>query len=316
MKALVQTAPKALEMRDAPDPGEDRVDVALCGICGSDMHAWAGHDPRRPTPLTLGHEIVGCDATGRRVAVNPLLTCGTCRYCREGRDNLCPTRAILSMPPREGGFAQAVASPDHLNVAIPDGVPDEAAALAEPFACGWHAARLIARIAPLEDALVLGGGAIGTGAALALLAQGAERVRLVEPNPARADRLRGIDGIEVAAEPDEAGVVIDGVGIDATRAASFAHVRPGGVIAHIGLGGGTGGFDPRRATLQEITWFGTYTYTAADFREACAAIFDGRIPAARHLDRLVEVRPLAEGAAAFAALAAGEVAVPKVMLRP
>ncbi|MEM7490925.1 MAG: alcohol dehydrogenase catalytic domain-containing protein [Pseudomonadota bacterium] len=316
MRALVQTAPRRLEVREVPNPAADRVDVALCGICGSDMHAYGGHDPRRPTPLTLGHEIVGRDATGRRVAVNPLLSCGTCRYCTDGRDNLCGTRAILSMPPREGGFAQAVASPDHLNVPIPDGVPDEAAALTEPFACGWHAVRLVARTAPLDDILVLGGGAIGVGAAFALLAQGADRVRLVEPNAARANRLRGIDGIDVLSEPTEAAIVVDGVGIDATRAASFAHVRPGGIVAHIGLGGGTGGFDPRRATLQEITWFGTYTYTAEDFRRTAEAIFDGRIPAARHLDRLVDIRPLEDGAAAFAALAAGEVATPKVMLRP
>lgn len=316
MKALVQTGPRTLEMREVPDPAADRVDVAFCGICGSDMHAWAGHDARRPTPLTLGHEVVGRDAAGRRVAINPLLNCGACAYCAEGRENLCQARAILSMPPREGGFAQAVASPDRLNVPIPDGVPDEAASLAEPFACGWHTVRLIARTTPLRDALVLGGGAIGIGAALSLLAQGADGVRLVEPNAGRSDRLRGIEGIEILPEPQAAAVIVDGVGIDATRAASFAHVRPGGVIAHIGLGGGTGGFDPRRATLQEVTWFGTYTYTARDFRDAAQAIFDGRIPAARHLDRLVETRPLSEGVAVFDALAAGKIATPKVLLRP
>ena len=316
MRALVQTAARRLEMRGVPTPERDVVRVAHCGVCGSDMHAWAGHDPRRPVPLTLGHEIAGFDEAGRAVTVNPLVSCGACRWCREGRDNLCPSRAILSMPPREGGFAEAVSSPAANNVPVPEGVPLAAAALAEPLACGWHAVRLAARAAPPGEALVLGGGAIGLGAGLALAAQGAERVLVVEPNAARADRLRGIAGIEVAAEGAAADTVIDAVGVDATRAASFAHVRPGGVIAHIGLGPGAGGFDARRATLQEITWLGTYTYTAADFRATAQAIFDGRLPVAAHLDRLVEERPLAEGAAAFDALAAGEVAAPKVVLTP
>lgn len=316
MKALVQTAPHSLEIRDVPVPEADVVRVTFCGVCGSDMHAYGGHDPRRPTPIVLGHEIVGTDAAGRAVAVNPLATCGTCAYCTSGRDNLCQERKILSMPPRPGGFAQAVSAPDRYCVAIPEGVPLAAAALAEPFACGWHAVRLASRIAPLGHALVLGGGAIGLGAALALLAQGADGVTVVEPNRARAERLAVLPGVAVTDAPEPAQTVIDAVGLDATRAAAFAAVRPGGVIAHIGLGGGSGGFDPRYATLQEVTFFGTYTYTAEDFRETAAAIFDGRLPVARHLDALVEIRSLADGPAVFAALAAGRVAAPKVLLAP
>ncbi|NJM84637.1 MAG: alcohol dehydrogenase catalytic domain-containing protein [Tabrizicola sp.] len=316
MKALVQTAAREMVFRDAPEPEGPLVDVAFCGICGSDMHAYAGHDPRRPPPLILGHEIAGHDAAGRAVTVNPLVTCGSCPACLAGRDNLCPTRQILSMPPREGGFAERVAVPAANLVAIPDGVPLEAAALAEPLACGWHAVKLMRRIAPLGEALVFGGGAIGLGAALALHALGAESVTLVEPNAARAARLAGLPGVRVTDTPHAAESVIDGVGIDATRAAAFAHVRPGGVIAHIGLGGGTGGFDPRRATLQEITFFGTYTYTAEDFRETAEAIFDGRLPVAAHLEALTLTRPLAEGAEAFRDLALGAVAAPKVLLRP
>jgi len=191
-----------------------------------------------------------------------------------------------------------------------------AAALVEPLACGWHAVRLARRIAPLGRALVVGGGAIGLGAALALRAQGADAVTIVEPNAARADRLRALDGVVVSDNPSPAETVIDAVGIDATRAVAFSAVRPGGVIAHIGLGGGSGGFDPRYATLQEVTFFGAYTYTAEDFRETAAAIFDGRIPVVRHLDALVEIRSLAEGPDVFAALAAGRIAAPKVLLTP
>ena len=106
--------------------------------------------------------------------------------------------------------------------------------------------------------------------------------------------------------------MIDGVGYAATRATASAHACPGGVIGHIGLGEGTGGLDVRRMTLQEITFIGTYTYTAQDFRDTAAAIFDGRLGA---LD-WVEERSLAQGLGAFQDLWAGSVPAPKVMLSP
>jgi len=83
-------------------------------------------------------------------------------------------------------------------------------------------------------------------------------------------------------------------------------------MAHVGLGDDKPGFDVRRATLQEITFVGTYTYTAADFRDTAQALFDGRLGP---LD-WTEIRPLGEGADAFARLRAGEVATPKIVLEP
>ena len=93
------------------------------------------------------------------------------------------------MPPREGAFAERLAMPQGNLVEVPAHVPTEVAALTEPLACGWHAARLAEeRLAgPLEEArcLVLGGGAIGLGAALALWAQGAREIHIAEPSAAR-----------------------------------------------------------------------------------------------------------------------------------
>src|ERR671912_2543313 len=96
MKALVYTGPNALDFRDEADPvpadGEVLVRVEAVGICGSDMHAYHGHDSRRPAPLILGHEAAGRIASGpnagRRVAVNPLVTCGPCEVCAGGRAHL------------------------------------------------------------------------------------------------------------------------------------------------------------------------------------------------------------------------------------
>lgn len=326
MKALVYEAPETLALRDRPEPrpaeGEVLVRIGAVGICGSDMHAYLGHDERRPAPLILGHEgagvIVGGPRDGERVTINPLVTCGACPACRAGRDNLCPDRQIISMPPREGAFAEWVAIPERNLVTVPDDVPLAKAALTEPIACGWHAVRLgrAALDGEPEAALVLGGGAIGLGAALSLLAQSGARVTIVEPSPARRAALDAAG--QRAIDPDDlpAGamfdMVVDGVGFAATRETASRHARPGGVIMHVGLGSASGGLDIRRMTLQEITFIGTYTYTAQDFRQTAAAIFDGRLGA---LDWF-ETRALSDGAQAFADIRAGLVAAPKVMLIP
>ena len=326
MKALVYTGPKSVEMREVADPvpaaREALIRVESVGLCGSDIHAFLGHDERRPAPLILGHEAAGTiiDGLGKgdRVTVNPLVTCGKCEACKAGRDNLCPDRQIISMQPREGAFAELLAMPTQNLVKVPDGVSLDKAALAEPIACGWHAVRLGADALDIEIAnarcVVIGGGAIGVGAALCLKAFGATDIQVIEPNAVRRATLDTIDGF-TAVEPgtvSEADLVIDGVGYAATRADATAITRPGGVIMHIGLGEGTGGLDIRRMTLQEITFIGSYTYTAQDFRDTAAAIFDGRLGA---LD-WTEERPLSEGQQAFADIRAGVVAAPKIILRP
>jgi threonine dehydrogenase-like Zn-dependent dehydrogenase len=324
MKALVYTGIETLDYRDVPDPapaeGEELIRVESVGICGSDMHAYLGHDARRPAPLILGHEAAGVIAggprAGERVTINPLVTCGTCPACRAGRENLCASRQIISMPPREGAFAEALAMPARNLVRVPDAVPLDIAALAEPLAVSWHAARLgLAALHPSAErrALVIGGGAIGLAAALALRAMGCAEVQVAEPNPGRRRYLEARCGGEVTEAAAGAWpLVVDAVGFAATRARASALAEPGGVIVHIGLGEDAGGLDIRRMTLQEITFTGTYTYTAQDFRDTAAAMFEGRLGP---LD-WAESRPLSEGGRAFADIRAGQVAAPKIVLRP
>jgi threonine dehydrogenase-like Zn-dependent dehydrogenase len=328
MKALVYTGTEQMEFRNEADPaareGEVVVRIASSGICGSDMHAFLGHDERRPAPLILGHEAAGTISSGprsgERVVINPLVTCGTCEACAAGRNNLCPTRQIISMPPRPGAFAEYVAIPEKNLISVPDGVSHDKAALAEPIACGWHAVRLAQGVLHmgLQEArcLVIGGGAIGTGAALVLAAHKAGHITVLEPNDARREVVESMGSFHVAASDDGLGngfdLVIDAVGYAATRATASAAVKPGGVIMHIGLGASEGGLDVRRMTLQEITFIGTYTYTPADFAETARAIFDGRLGALDWMD----VRPLAEGFGAFRDIRSGKVAAPKIILKP
>lgn len=329
MKALVYNGVKQLGFMDVADPvpasDDALIRVQAVGICGSDMHAWAGHDERRPAPLILGHEAAGTvvqgPMSGQRVTVNPLVTCGTCRACLSGRDNLCETRQIISMPPREGAFAELLAIPARNLVTVPDHVSLIVASLAEPLACGWHAVRLSRQMLdmPLDAArcLVIGGGAIGLGAALVLKSQGAGEIWVAETSAARRQIVAQQGDFRVfdpMADQGPQGVdlVVDGVGFGATRAAGCAALRPGGVFMHIGLGDAGPGLDIRRTTLQELIFAGTYTYTAQDFRETAAAIFDGSLGV---LD-WPETMPLDQGGNAFDRIAARQVAAPKVTLIP
>lgn len=331
MKALVYTGPEAMEYRDEPDAvagaGEVLIRVEAAGICGSDMHAYLGHDERRPAPLILGHEasgiVVSGTEKGRRVTINPLVTCGECAACRSRRNNLCAKRQIISMPPRPGAFAQFVSMPVENLVTVPENFPLETASLAEPLACGWHAVRMAksASAVSLGEArcVVIGGGAIGLAAALSLVAMGAVSVAIAETNGVRHKALESAGPFTVydprgaaAIEDGQADIVIDGVGFAATRAAACRLVRPGGVIVHIGLGEATGGLDIRRLTLQEITFIGTYTYTPDDFRETTTAMFGGLLG---KLD-WAEARSLVDGVGAFADIRSGRAAAPKIILTP
>jgi L-gulonate 5-dehydrogenase len=183
--------------------------------------------------------------------------------------------------------------------------------------CGWERAQVMSPWA--ARCLVIGGGAIGLGAALALRAIGAADITISEANQRRLPALKAA-GDFIVATPDEItaedpggyDLVIDGVGFAATRAAASRAARPGGVIVHIGLGDASAGLDIRRLTLQEITFIGAYTYSPRDFQDTAAAIFDGRLGS---LD-WAEQRPLEDGATAFTDILAGRAAAPKIVLRP
>ena len=119
MQALVYTDTETLIYREEKNPklinGESIIKVTASGICGSDMHAYHGRDERRIPPLILGHEISGIihkgKDIGKKVILNPLITCGVCDYCKDEREHLCSKRIILGMNKpieRQGGFAEYV----------------------------------------------------------------------------------------------------------------------------------------------------------------------------------------------------------------
>lgn len=330
MKALVYTAPCEVVHRDEPDPvagpGDVLIRVDAVGICGSDMHAYHGHDPRRVPPLILGHELCGeileGPGQGRRVTVNPIIACGACEYCVQGRDNLCARRTMIGMQ-RPGGFAERVTTAARAVIELPDGMDARGAALTEPAATALHAlnaaTRVLVRPLPECAVLVLGGGAIGLLSALLLRSYGTRSIRLAETNALR--RAAAARAVEVDAfDPLGGGgpadgsmdLVIDAVGAAPTRKAALAAVKPGGVVVHVGLQDWASEIDMRKLTLAEISLLGTYTYSTADLRAAARALHAGAFGDLAW----VEERPLAEGARAFDDLHHGRSAAAKILLRP
>ena len=329
MKALVYTAPNQVVYRDEPDPvvvqGEVLIEIDAVGICGSDMHAYHGHDPRRPPPLILGHELTGRiiagPGAGKRVTVNPLITCGSCEYCVAGRNNLCANRGMIGMT-RPGGFAELMTIPVGSVIDLPQDMGPREAALTEPAATALHGIRLATRalVRPLPEArvLVIGGGAIGLLATLLLHSYGCRDIRLAETNPLRRAAVNTIGAATafdpIATTPAENSVelVVDAVGAEATRNSALVAVKPGGVVLHIGLMDWATEIDMRKLTLAEISLVGAYTYSTADLRAAVEALHRGVFGDLGW----VEQRPLKDGAAAFSDLHRGRSASAKIVLQP
>ena len=331
MKALVYTATQEVTLRNEAEPvcgpGDALVQVEAVGICGSDMHAYHGQDPRRVPPLILGHEACGRVLQGRhegrRVVLNPLIACGDCADCRAGRSNLCQARELIGMR-LPGAFAERISLPEQNLLLIPETMDPRRAALTEPAATALHALTMARRaLQPaLEEtsALVLGGGSIGLLCALFLRAWGCREIRLGDPNALRRQTAAAALGAGVVFDPlDEAGpaddscaLVVDAVGSAASRARASRAARPGGVISHIGLLEGEGGLDIRKLTLSEITFIGHYTYTAADLQGAIDALEGDLLGDCGW----AEERGLSQGAAAFQDLHHGRTAAAKIILVP
>ena len=333
MKALVYTQPDEIQVQERPYPqlesGEVIIKIEAVGICGSDMHAYHGHDPRRKPGLVMGHELSGIVAEsfspnyapGQKVTVNPLITCHNCSYCFEGRDNLCANRSMIGMT-RPGGYAEYMSIPAASVLPLPEAMPHETAVLVEPAATVLHALNLSMRAMhrplPEQRVLVIGGGAIGFISVLLLHAYGVRNMEMAETNPLRrtsaAKHLPCRIFNPTTTSPTEASYhyVIDAVGRKSTRDMALAALKPGGVFMHIGLQDWGTEIDMRKLTLAELSLLGTYTYTQADLYATLNVLHEKALGT---LD-WVEYRPLADGPQAFKSLSRGESEAAKLVLIP
>lgn len=214
-----------------PQGNEVLVKLEYVGICGSDMHYYEtgriGDFVVEP-PFVLGHEPggvvveVGKDVThlkvGDRVALEPGKTCGKCKFCREGKYNLCPDVVFFATPPVDGVFQEYVAHEADLCFKLPDNVSTMEGALIEPLAVGFHAAMQGGARAG-QTAVVMGAGCIGLVTMMALKAMGVSRVYVVDIMEKRLQKALelGADGVINGCQADaveEVRKLTDGKGCD------------------------------------------------------------------------------------------------------
>jgi len=204
MKAAYYTGNKnfTIEFVQPVEPGEGevQVEVAYCGICGTDLHVFhGGMDARVGSHRVIGHEMSGrITAFGEKVqgfdigdpvVVRPLSACGDCPACRRGHAHICQNLKFLGLD-TDGAFQQSWTVPLDTIHKIPDNLPLDHAALIEPVAVACHDVRR-ARLAPGEDALVIGGGPIGMLIAMVAKQAGAT-VTLSEVNTHRLELAQSL----------------------------------------------------------------------------------------------------------------------------
>jgi 2-desacetyl-2-hydroxyethyl bacteriochlorophyllide A dehydrogenase len=337
MRAIAIAADRSLEPTELEEPPlrphEARVQVAFCGICGSDLHL-------RPSPAVaagsiMGHEFSGTVSEigsgaggfrpGDRVAVFPFSPCGQCPNCRRGDEHVCMNAATtgLGLGLRPGAYAESVVVDGSMLVRIPDGLSFEHAALVEPLAVALHGIE-ICEAKPGDRCVVIGAGPIGVMTALALQARGIERVLVVERNDRRQARIRelgfeavGLDGVHDHVLSrfggDAADVVLECAGNPAAPQLAIELVRSCGVVALLGVLEEPVEISQLVLLIKEVQLRGSFAYRRREFEEAIELLVAGRLPADRLITRTA---PLEAAQAMFERLEDPATEDIKILLAP
>ena len=270
MRAAVLTPDLELRIeerpRPAPDSGEVLVRVGAVGVCGSDVHYWRHGrigDYVVEDDLVLGHEVAGevvetgpavdSLSAGDRVALEPGVPCGDCRFCRTGAYNRCPAVTFMATPPDDGALCEFLAWPAAFAYRLPESASTVAGALCEPLSVGIHACRR-GDVGVGDSVLVTGAGPVGDAALTAARAAGATDVTVSDVVDAKLDRAeeRGatrtlradagdvpaaVRGALGAGDDTAAGVdaAVEASGTETGLADALESVRRGGTVVLVGL---------------------------------------------------------------------------------
>jgi 2-desacetyl-2-hydroxyethyl bacteriochlorophyllide A dehydrogenase len=314
-----------------PGPGDVLVEIAECGICGSDLHM-VMERYAKPGAI-LGHEWSGIVASapsgsgwspGDRVVGNPAPGCGVCRPCRRGRPSVC-----LARPPADhlgymGAFCRYKTVAANGLIRIPDSLPTRVAALAEPMAIALHAIR-VGGVATDDRVLVTGAGPVGLLIIAALRAQGISDITASEPSPVRRQRALDVGATRVVtpdtlveppmgvpvAEPFS--VIFECSGHANAIEGAIGQLDYAGTLVIVGTGFEPPRFNQNRLIIFELEIVGSYNYSDDGFHPAVDLLNSGTLP----VESLIEPNdiPLREVMDSMERLSRGEIPS-KVMVRP
>jgi 2-desacetyl-2-hydroxyethyl bacteriochlorophyllide A dehydrogenase len=303
-----------------PGPGEIRVRMLACGLCGSDLHFY--HMGPVSPQMTPGHEMFGqIDAvgdgveglqSGARVAIEPLSSCGRCELCLSGRDSICREMALFGLH-KPGGFAEFVVVPAHRAFAVPEDLATDIATLTEPMAVVVHGLRR-GGFASGQRVLTVGAGSIGLLTVVAARALGAGEVWITARHPHQAELARALGADRVIMESDADASALWQLGLESpidlavetvggsaeTLRDAGAAVKPGGTVSVLGVFMGPVSVEPVAALTKEITFAWSNCYARprdeADFETAVRLVDSHRTTLAALTTHTV---PLDEIARAF-----------------
>jgi L-iditol 2-dehydrogenase len=343
MKALLLSRYKHLEVVDlpvpVPGPHEVLVQVAACGICGSDVHGHDGSSGRRIPPLVMGHEAagtiaavgaeVGGLAVGNRVTFDSTVYCGVCDFCRKDEVNLCNNRQVIGVSCQEfkraGAFAEYVTVPSRIVYRLPDALPFAEAAMLEAVSVALHASH-VSELDGGETALIIGAGMIGLLLLQAARVAGCSRVFVADIDATRlklattlgADETINANGDALAQEilrlTEGCGVdvVFEAVGRDETVAGAIDCVRKGGKVTLVGNIAPEVSLPLQKVVSRQIRLQGSCA-SAGEYPEAIELVSAGKI---RVGQLITAVAPLSDGPMWFHRLYTREPNLMKVVLDP
>lgn len=342
MHAAVVTGRETVEMFEFPDPVPAPegvvVDIAFCGICGTDVHAYQSGE--LSSPAICGHEwtgtvsAVGSDvssvAEGDRVTVAVSAACGGCATCRAGHSDHC--EAVFAMmigrdrlAPPHGGFAPRVAVASTRVMPVDPSLTDVEAAQVEPMTVTYHAVhRSHLRVGDLV--VVQGAGPIGLGVVQFARAAGAGEVVVIEPDQHRRELALEL-GADVGVAPGEAAataigerssglgadIVFECVGRPAAVQSAVDLARRGGSMCLVGFAEGQASITPGVWLYKEIRTTASLAYVHDEFETTMGMMADGRVRAAPLHSSTVGLAVLGD---AFADLASGRTGQIKVLVDP
>ncbi|MFZ9859248.1 MAG: zinc-binding alcohol dehydrogenase family protein [Roseiflexaceae bacterium] len=304
MRQIVLRAVGDMQIDEVPHPTsplshEVQARVRRVGICGTDLHAFAGKQPFFSYPRILGHElaveVIACGdavsnvAVGDIVAVRPYLECGTCRACQRGLTNCCESLRVLGVH-IDGGMREYINLPaSHLHHAT--GVDVDGLAMVEMLSIGFHAVR---RAHPATDdrIVIIGLGPIGLGVALAARARGLTTVA-IDPSPGRREFALTHQLVAAAHAPGDnvqttarelcgghaPDIVLDATGHVGAMESSVMIPGHGGKVIFVGLVQGNISVSDPDLHRREITIMASRNATSVDFDAVIAALPSISVPA-------------------------------------
>lgn len=292
------TAHTEVEVREIadPTPGADEIVIAVAasGICGSDLHAWHGRHPFRQPPVVLGHEPAGtvvargADVTGveigDNVVIQPHRICGACDACRHGDNEICEHKQYPATHDWTGSLAEYFTAPANMAHKIPDGLPVELAALAEPLAVACHANRRGGTGAGMTINII-GSGTVGLLCLMVARHLGADVDVVTDIDPqkltvATSLGARRASDVRISTIVDElrgdrygrADITIVAATAPQSLLDASALTKPGGRIVLLGLYRDTAEVAASKLVTDEQTIVGSLTYNSDDFEAALSLL--------------------------------------------